>query len=263
MPSRIVGSSSIATTLIGRLGCLDALGRGDGRVVGRGDDAVDLVALGGEQVGDRRCADCRSTSMSVMVWMSLTLPPVSSTAFSTPAIRRWVLESTLLPVRWTRLPSPPIASIAALRGLVGGGLDVGREAERRLVGVTGRAGGERGDLEALALEVGEGGVDVVGRDAEDAERVVALRGQRLEHVVLLGLVPAGGLVEGHVAEAELGLAPSAPACLPRLEVGVRAAGHERDLDLAAVLPLALSAWCRRPHAWRNPWRPGRGTGRWP
>ena len=42
------------------------------------------------------------------------MPPVSSIAFCTPAMRRCVFESTLLPVMWTRLPSPPIASIAAL-----------------------------------------------------------------------------------------------------------------------------------------------------
>ena len=55
--------------------------------------------------------------MSVTVSSSLTLPLVSSTACCTPAMRRCVLESTLLPVRCTRLPLPPMASIAAFAAL--------------------------------------------------------------------------------------------------------------------------------------------------
>ena len=63
------------------------------------------------------CAVCRSVSMSVMVCRSFTLPPVSFTAWATPLIRNCVLASTLLPVRWTRVPRPPMASIAAFEAL--------------------------------------------------------------------------------------------------------------------------------------------------
>ena len=117
--------------------------------------------------------------------------------------------------------------------LVGRLLHVGGEAEVGLVGVAGRARGQRADVEALLLQVVEGGVDVLRRDTEDAERVVALRRHRGEHVVLLGLVPAGGLVERDVAETEVGLRLGAGG-LPRLEVGVCAAGHQRDLYLRGL-----------------------------
>ena len=108
--------------------------------------------------------------------------------------------------------------------------------------LTSPAGHEASDATAkpLLFRSDEGGVDVGGRDAEDAEGVVALRGQRVQDRVLLGLVPLARLVERRSAEAQ-GALQEGSLGVPGLEVGVRAAGDERQHDGRAVCQLDHAA----------------------
>ncbi len=82
-------------------------------------------------------------------------------------------------------------------------------------------------------ELLEGRVDVRRGDAEDAERVIAVGHERVDHIVLLGLVPLGGLVERDLAEAEV-LGRLLAGLDPGLEVRVGAAGNEGDAHVGQI-----------------------------